>query len=194
MWNWDPPPLPPSLSLSFFLSVSLSRAPSLTPALWLTGVSLAQCVCQWGCRLSCAPAYPRCLSPTLSLPLFHSFFLFLSIFSFTHSQAKSFRGSPETSLSNDPMSYAYFHSLLVKRCCVFLSLSLYFLLGGNQDEKDGRHQMGEAGGRRTGVQHQTLQSESVLSFGVYALFFTPVIYLYLFSCLHCRQSVSLSSS
>lgn len=39
-------------------------APSLTLALWLTGISLVQYVCQWGLRLSCAPAYPWCLSPS----------------------------------------------------------------------------------------------------------------------------------
>ncbi|XP_062284654.1 protein SGT1 homolog isoform X3 [Scomber scombrus] len=33
--------------------------------------------------------------------------------------------------------------------------------GGDEDEEDRCHQMGEAGGRRTGVQHQTLQSNSV---------------------------------
>lgn len=30
--------------------------------LWLTGISLVQYVCQWGLRLSCAPAYPWCVS------------------------------------------------------------------------------------------------------------------------------------
>lgn len=38
-----------------------ARSIRLTLALWLTGISLVQYVCQWGSRLSCAPAYPWCL-------------------------------------------------------------------------------------------------------------------------------------
>ena len=47
------------------------------------------------------------------------------------------------------------------------------LSGGVQDEEDRCHQMGEAGGRGTGVQHQTLQSQSVQSFCIYTLFTQP---------------------
>ena len=51
---------------SLLSPLSLLPAPSLTLALWLTGISLVQYVCQWGSRLSCAPAYPWCLSLSLS--------------------------------------------------------------------------------------------------------------------------------
>lgn len=44
------------------------------------------------------------------------------------------------------------------------------LSGGVQAEENRLHQMGEAGGRGTGVQHQALQSQSVLSSCIYALF------------------------
>ena len=57
-----PPPPPPPSPSSPLLSLPLS----LTLALWLTGISLVHYVCQWGLRLSCAPAYPRCLSLALS--------------------------------------------------------------------------------------------------------------------------------
>lgn len=65
------------------------------------------------------------------------------------------------------------------------------LPGGDEDEEDRRHQMGEAGGRRTRIQHQTLQSESVHSF--FILLSLPTILLSQLSCLLLLLSPSSSS-
>lgn len=160
----SPALLPPTLRLSHW-------------PLWLTGISLVQYVCQWGLRLSCVPAYPWCVS----LSRLHTHTKLTAALNKPVSPASIMIWCPEL-LSCHFSGRVIF--VLRTKDNVFFFLSFCFFLrivnslfllssssssppsGGDQDEEDGSRQMGEAGGRRTRVQRQTLQSKSVRSFDI----------------------------